>query len=344
MPFGPMTALRKYDRLESPGLWRETPEAQRREVVVAFREATLVLSDPRSDMALSHWSLPAVTRLNPGETPALYGPASDATETLEIDDPDMVAALDTVRRALVRRRARPGRLRGVLLTGGMLAVLGFAVLWMPGALITHTASVLPPVTRTEIGQAALADLTRLTGPPCAAPLGRKAAAVLAERMFGPGPSRIEVVRDGIKGALSLPGGVILLGRDLIETPPDAETAAGFALAEAARDAIEDPMIPLLTYAGLRATLTLLTTGALPEGALQGYAEVLMARTPTPLPTDALLFRFRAAELSARAYAYALDPTGETVLPLIEADPFRSGSPRPVLADGDWISLQAICGA
>jgi hypothetical protein len=42
------------------------------------------------------------------------------------------------------------------------------------------------------------------------------------------------------------------------------------------------------------------------------------------------------------YAYAVDPTGETVLALIEADPFRSKSPQPVLTDGDWISLQAIC--
>jgi hypothetical protein len=75
-----MTALKKYQRLESPGLWRDTPEAQRREVVVAFREASLVLSDPRTELALSHWSLPAVERLNPGTLPALYGPGWTATK------------------------------------------------------------------------------------------------------------------------------------------------------------------------------------------------------------------------------------------------------------------------
>ena len=61
-----MTALKKYQKLESPGLWRDAPEAQRREVVVAFGEASLVLSDPRTGSALSHWSLAAVHRLNPG--------------------------------------------------------------------------------------------------------------------------------------------------------------------------------------------------------------------------------------------------------------------------------------
>ena len=78
-----MTALKKYQRLESPGLWRDTPEAQRREVVVAFREATLVLSDPRTELALSHWSLPAILRLNAGSLPALYAPGPDGDETLE---------------------------------------------------------------------------------------------------------------------------------------------------------------------------------------------------------------------------------------------------------------------
>ena len=36
-----MTALKKYQRLESPGLWRDPPDEQRREVVVAFRDAML---------------------------------------------------------------------------------------------------------------------------------------------------------------------------------------------------------------------------------------------------------------------------------------------------------------
>ncbi len=69
-----MTALKKYQKLESTGLWRESARGQRREVIVNFGEASLVLSDPRSENALSHWSLPAVERLNPGEMPATLRP------------------------------------------------------------------------------------------------------------------------------------------------------------------------------------------------------------------------------------------------------------------------------
>ena len=111
----PRTALRRYERLESPGLWRESHEAQRREVIVGLREATLILSDPKSEQPLSQWSLPAIQRLNPGEVPALYSPSEDGIETLEVDDRDMVAALDTVHSALEHRKPHPGRLRNLIL-------------------------------------------------------------------------------------------------------------------------------------------------------------------------------------------------------------------------------------
>jgi hypothetical protein len=38
----------------------------------------------------------------------------------------------------------------------------------------------------------------------------------------------------------------------------------------------------------------------------------------------------------------LDTTGESVLGLIEADPYAGKVPPPLISDGDWISLQNIC--
>ena len=49
-----MTALTEFQRLECTGLWREAPEAQKREVIVSFGDATLVLSEARSQRALTH--------------------------------------------------------------------------------------------------------------------------------------------------------------------------------------------------------------------------------------------------------------------------------------------------
>lgn len=329
-----MTALRKYQRLECPGLWRAAEATQRREVVVALRDTSLVISDPKSDMPLSHWSLPAVTRLNPGAMPALFSPGGDATEVLEVGDPDMVAALETVLQVLARRQPRPGRLRGGVLVATSAVLVALALFWLPGVMMRHTASVLPEATRARIGLLVLRDVARIAGSPCAAKLGVEAAELLAARVFPAGTGDVVVLRDGFSGARMLPGQIVILSRDQVETPPDAETAAGQVIAARASAAVQDPVLPLLEHAGTVATFRLLTTGALPEAAVSGYAETLLT-TPPPMAAEAdLLAAFTGAELSTAAYAGAV---GARL-----ADPFPAGSPRPVLADDEWISLQGIC--
>ena len=341
-----MTALAKDPRLECMGLWRPAPESQLREVVVGLRDATLVLSDPKTAMAQSHWSLPSVERVNPGETPAVFTPGRTddglPAETLELDDADMIAALETVRVVLIRRRPHPGRLRNLIVVGVLTLAGCLGVLWLPGAMIRHTASVLPEATRVQIGKMALQDVVRLTGSPCRTPLGLRASAVLAQHLSSAGVGEIDVVRDGVVNAVGLPGGIILLNRKLVEDAPDAEPVAGFALAETVRADTADPVVPVLRYAGLMATFRLLTTGTLPEGSLNGYAEHLL-NSPVAVPDqDRLLQRFRAVNLSSAPYARAVDASGETTLGLIEADPFKGVSPVPILDDRDWISLQGIC--
>ena len=336
------TALKKYQKLESPGLWREAPELRRREVVVAFGEASLTLSDPRTDSALSHWSLPAVERLNPGETPALYSPGRDALETLELDDALMIAALETVRGAIAAERPKPGRLRGQLFLLGTTVVLLLAGSFLPGALVRHTAAMVPLSMRLSIGQMALADLGRVTGPPCADPSGQAALDRLALRLFGPTAPQLRILPDGTALASHLPGNIITLHRSLIEGRSGPEVAAGFAIAEATRAAAADPLQPLLRHAGLRATFGLLTSGRLAASDIEGYGAELMTATPAVLAAEPLLAAFAQAGVPSTPYARALDPSGEAVLALIEADPFAKEAPRPLMPDGDWISLQAIC--
>lgn len=339
-----MTVLAKYARLEARGLWRDLPEAQRREVVVSLGDATLVLTDPRSDVPLTHWSLPAVQRVNPGEMPALYAPGADSAESLELADAEMIAALETVHRAIVAARPRQGRLRGVMLGGALAGVLAAGVFWLPAALVAHTASVLPPATRDAIGRMALADLARVTGAPCQARAGRDALIRLAVRLFPSDDApALSVLREGLEDALHLPGRHVVLSQALLIEADGPEVLAGRIIAERLRAASADPVVPLLRHAGMLATLRLLTTGSLPLGAAHGYAEVRLASAPAPLDPEAMLAAFRAAEVASTPFAYATDPSGETVLPLIEADPYPAGTPRAVLSDADWIALQDICG-
>ena len=341
-----MTALTKYQRLECTGLWRLTAAAQLREVVVNLRDTTLVLSDPRTEMPLSHWSLPSVERVNPGEMPAVFTPGrmedGAPSETVEVEDADMIAALETVRTTLIRRRPRPGRVRGMTVVVAAAAFVLFALFWLPEAMIRHTASVLPTATRVQIGKMALADAARLTGTPCTGDLGKRGTAALAQKLSAQGVGEIDVVRDGVKDAVTLPGGIVLLSDKLLTGGEDPEPVVGYVLAAMARAEMSDPVLPILRHAGLMSTVRLLTTGRLPEGAVAGYAETLLNTPPAKVDDERLLEKFRQVGLSSTAYARALDPSGETTLGLIEADPFKGASPAPVLSDNDWISLQSIC--
>ncbi|MCU0826920.1 MAG: hypothetical protein MUE52_05830 [Tabrizicola sp.] len=339
-----MTALKKYQRLECSGLWRETPQDQRREVLVRLGEATLTLSDPRSGEAVSHWSLPAIERVNRGETPAVFAPGDDALESLELSEPDMVAALDSVRAALKAAEARPGRLRGLILGATALGILALATVWLPGTLVSHTASVVPPAQRAEIGQRVLDDLSRVTGAPCDNQLGLQALAGLADRVFGPVDTPIlYVMPEGVSQPLHLPGDVIILPRSLIEQANGPEAAAGAALVERLRSRQTDPIIPLLQHAGLKATFQLLTTAELSDEAIAGYGETALRATPEPLDTATMIRAFEVAQVPATAYAAAIDPDGKTLSELAAGDPYKGLAPSPLIPDETWIALQGICG-
>jgi hypothetical protein len=338
-----MTALNKYQKLECLGLWRESPQGQRREVIANLGATSLILSDQKRDAALSHWSLPAVRRLNPGQSPALFAPSGDDTETLEIDDPEMIAALETVHAAIRAARPHPGRLRNSILGTVAVGVLAVGVFWLPDALVQHTASFLPASTRADIGQQALADLTRITGQPCTGAAGTAALDKLSGRLFGPDSGvALVVIRSGLKQARSLPGRVVVLPEALIAEQDGPEAAAGFALAARVAAERDDPTIAMLHHMGIRATFRLLTSGALPVGAMTGYAETLIANPPLPAPDDDLLSRFEAVGLATSPYAIARDPSGDTTKTLIEVDPFANLVPPALLPDGDWVALQDIC--
>jgi len=340
-----MTALKKFDRIEAAGLWRENPQAQRTEVIVSIGDATLVLTDLR-DVALAHWSLPAVMRANPGQVPAIFHPDGAPEETLELGDDaiEMIEAIETLRSAIARRRPRPGRLR-LMATVSLFAAIGaLGVFWLPEASLQHALKVVPQVKRAEIGAALLSNIRRVAGAPCAAPQSVDALARLAARLPSPnGSGKLVVVRSGIEISTHLPGGTVILGRGLVEDYDQPDVVAGYIIAERLRGEMTDPLEPLLRDAGLVSTFRLLLTGALSDAALSDYAETLLRSPPVALPDATLLAGFKAWSVRATPYAMAVDITGETTAGLIENDPYRIEAPAPVITDGDWLRVQVICG-
>lgn len=336
-----MTALTKYARLEASALWRSSPEEQRREVIVSVGDATLTVSDMR-DQAITHWSLAAVQRANPGVRPAIFYPDGDPGETLEFPETEaqMIDAIEKLRRAVERSRPKPGRLRWLGMAASVAIVIALAIFWVPGALVSHTVSVVPFVKRAEIGTALLSRIERMTGPTCKQDAGLRALQKLRAQL-GSGP--LHVMPSTISTSLHLPGGNILLDRALIEDFEEPDVVAGFVLAEKTKAAGTDPLRTLLETAGTAASFQLLTTGTLKSTVLDQFAETLLTDDRAPPDDTALLAAFAERSLRSTPYAYARDVTGESVLPLIEADPMTGAAPVALLSDADWLRLQGICG-
>jgi hypothetical protein len=333
-----LTVLAEYQRLEAEGVWRPDPEAQRRNVVVSIGEATLTISDFNGS-ALTHWSLPAVQRLNPGERPALYGPGDDAPETLEVSDDEMVAALNRVLKAIRRGAARPGRVRGLTTLAVFLGATAIAVFWLPGAIVRHTASLVPESARTGIGAALVEEVETVAGAACDNPSGQRALSRLSDVLFPGKPTTLVVLPSALTGTASLPGGTILISHTLVEDYETPEVLAGYLIAEDMRRTRQDPLTELLKAAGLKAALTLLTTGKLSEDTLSPMSEWLVSHPSARIPQPVLAMRMKEAGVSGKPYALAVDYTGKTTDTVADAIP---ATPRPVLEDGDWIALQRIC--
>ena len=338
-----MTALTDFQRLEAQGSWRSAPDAPLREVIVSLGDATLILSDPSTDRPLSHWSLPAVFQLNPGALPAVYAPGAAGTdETVAIDDPLMIAAIARVQGAVASHRAHTGRLRSGLLVLAILAVLGWLVFWLPGALVVHAARIAPPAQARDMGWAILADLEQGSGAVCQRESGQAVLNWLAPQLLG-SDAAIRVVPGPLGGARRLPGDIYVIGSDLLRTAPGPEAAAAHLIAARLATADDGLRDAAARHAGFLASLRLMTLGHLPQDAMRGFGAALLLN-PVPRPGDAALLAALADRgIPAEPYARTIDPTGQSVLPLVEGDPFRTAAPaRPLLTDEQWLALQQIC--
>ncbi|HHL19894.1 MAG TPA: hypothetical protein ENJ52_00020 [Aliiroseovarius sp.] len=336
-----MTALTEHERLETTGLWRAAPDQQAQNVSVTLGKATLTISSP-ARAALAHWSLPAIMRLNPGEMPALYAPGPDSTEVLETDDAALVRALSDIEAALGRRRPRKGRLRLVILTGLAAGIAALGVFWLPGALVSYTAQVVPDATRLDLGRRISISIHRVAGQQCREPQALAALDRLGRTLLGDGAPRFEVLADLPHPALHLPGNTVVLDSALFEDHDTPFVAAGFILAEDEYARENDPMLAFLKDAGLVATLRLLATGHMPDAVIDRFSERLLMGDHPPPDAQALRRRFATAGLPATPYARALDPGDAALSPLIAQDPVPMDRATPPVPDGDWVSLQGIC--
>ena len=320
------TALRRYARLEAVGLWRPAPEAPAREVGVSLGEATLTIE--AGGRPLAHWSLPAVERLGRGE-PARYA-AAGGRETVEIADPEMVAAIERVRRALARRAPRRSWAR-IAVTLALTCGLAVLAASLPDLLRRRVVEMTPPEVEAALGEALLGRLGRMCP-------GSPALDALSARLAPGGAARIAAV-EGPSAPAALPGGIVALPPEAITTAAEPGVTAGRVLAAVEASGEGGALDALLSEAGTVEALRLMTSARVSGAALDAHAARLAARpaerTPPSGAVPGILARFDAAELSSAPYGRAA-----RIRALSTLDPHPDAP--PALPDAAWIALQSTC--
>lgn len=329
-----MTALDKFDRLESLGLWKDTQSSQKKEVVVSFGKASLVLSD--RDTPITHWALGAVEISASNDGHVTYTPDKNGFETLEISDPTMNRAIAKVQKIIRKPRSHRGRIR--LLSIGLI-VISFCLLatfWLPTALADYTTTAVSDAKAREIGAKLMPHINQYAGRPCRTNASSFVIRKLEDRLANAQGNTIFIADLGARYSTHLPGGIILTNRALVEDFEGPEVLAGFVLMEKALQEHDPALKNLFMSAGPIATISFLISGHIDDDILAKFAKKQLT-TPLTLPeTGVLLDLFKTADVSSTPFAKALNNQG-----LEDGDPV-TGTYEPLLTDPQWLALQSIC--
>jgi len=334
-----MTALEKFERLESLGLWKETETSQKVEVVISFGKSSLVISDHK-DMPLSHWALGTVEIVSSDDDCTIYAPDKDHSEVLEVTDPTMNRAIEKVRKSIRRPTSHRGRIR--LLSAGMitLSLCLLAVFWLPKALADYTTTAITDAKSREIGAKLMPFINQYAGSPCRKGETLTSVRTLEDRLIGGDHSTLFISDLGARKSMHLPGGIILANKTLVENYDGAEILAGYVLMEKALQDEKPAVHTLFLEAGPITTLSFLVTGELKDRVLEKFAKDRITGTMSQPDSAALLDLFKAANLPSTAFAQTL-PASEATQALIAGNPV-TGPYEPLLTDPQWLALQSIC--
>jgi hypothetical protein len=290
--------------------------------------------------ALAHWSLAAVDVQKHAGDKATLRPGADSEESLEIADRAMLEALLKVQKAIDRSRPHPGRLRLILAVSSVMITSVVSVLWGPQAVISYASKVLPEVKRIQLGDALALRIGQLAGPYCSSPEGSRTAEKLVARLNTPARLSLSVLPGQRSRPIALPGGKVVLFENMVTAYDDPAVTAGHVLFALAASQNNDPVRLYLEQAGPLISLGLIASNDLSEAQIDQLAKIALSQPAIPAPRTALLNLFAKAEISVSPFARTL--SGAEAQDLTAQDPFPTGSPYPVLADGAWLGLQAIC--
>ena len=165
---------------------------------------------------------------------------------------------------------------------------------------------------------------------------------LSARLFPGERGGIRVISGlGVPSA-HLPGGLVLVDRDLVVQQDSPEVLAGYVLMERTIMALNDPLARLIREGGTGATFGVIFRRRIPDTELRVHAASVPYRPRHPFPEAELLDRFREAGFPSTPFAHSLHGADGLSEAISAGNPLEGGVYSPLLTDGEWLGLQAAC--
>jgi len=268
-----MTALDKYLRLEATGYWRPDPQADAREVLVCFGDATLTFST-FDETPKAHWALAALRRISGDSHQAVYSPDAEGFETLLLEDEQMIAAISEVCKTRSIVSERPiGRW---LVVGVLGIILVAATIFVPSLLRSQAVRMTSQDSARRMGwkmlEAAGFDI-------CRSSQGDRARATFERAVFPDGKYTTLISR-AAKRPTIFPGGILVMPEIQLQNAPNSDTFA----ADFMRLANAEPGVKSIFYdSSLSQVIQYIMSGDLPVDRIR---EVVDDRVNENLPTPA----------------------------------------------------------
>ena len=335
-----MTALERYQRLEATGLWQEGSDADPREVIVSFGDATLTLSD-LEERPLGHWALAGMRVLEEAPEGTIYATTPDAYETLTIRDDDMIAAIAAVSRAPGphRRSAPARRSRRMWIALALMALIAATATFGPELLRGQAVRMTPPERAAEYGDRMLLDIMDRRGALCAASEGIRALEDLASRVLPGSDANIRVIGLGTAPFALLPGGAILLDRRVIEAATGPDVVAGWIALAWPAPGSDAGVEELMRVAGPLGQLRHVFSGDIGAPALARAAAAALDTDPAADRAPLAMARVEAAGMGSAAFAESLRAAGMAAPAGSAGDPLAPS----VVGAAEWAAIRAVCG-
>ncbi len=373
-----MTALAKYATLEAEARYFDGESAQPRDVVLSFRERSLIIMD-FNEVVLAHWPLASLRAVGLRRDSAVQlVPHRDSDERLVLSDRQMLSAIGEVCPDLYHRPVdRKGVRRAVLWASAAVASLALIVFVLVPALAGQLALLIPPEREQQLGDAIvdqIQSVMELTTGNRPSTCDHKAGQAALERMVArlgtdlglPYPLRVGVIDHKSINAFAVPGGRIVIMRGLLDLADNPEQVAGVLAHEIGHVVSHDPTRAALRAAGTAGILGLLlgdvfgasivvvATDAVLNASYQRDAEIRADETAYSLLAGAELPSRPFADFFIKLRKKSLEMGG--ILKLIASHPglegraqraaaadlIGDGAFEPVLSDQDWVALRGIC--